>query len=200
MMELMNLKLKAKSRKPIAVFGFTLIELLVVIAIIGLLSSIAFASLSTARNKAKDAAIKEDLIGIRTSAALYFSENNGNYGGRYATAGGNENNCPPLTMMQADCITDPNLGLGLFCQSASIFSAIQHATNLHGGGWGEGRCGANSASYAVLMPLAVQQSPNPPLDYFCVDSTGQAKILSSSLTPPTDLIIGNADTSSFSCL
>jgi len=198
-MESMNLKLKAKSRKLIAVFGFTLIELLVVIAIIGLLSSIAFASLSTARNKAKDAAIKEDLIGIRTSAALYLSENNGNYGGRYAGVTGNETVCPLLTMTQADCIADPNLGLGLFCQSASIFSAIQHATNLHGSGWGEGRCGANSTSYAILMPLTVQQSPNPPLDYFCVDSIGQAKILSSSLIPPSDLINGNADTSSFSC-
>jgi len=75
-MELMNLKLKAKSRKPIAVFGFTLIELLVVIAIIGLLSSIAFASLSTARNKAKDAAIKEDLISVRTLTMLYFNNEN----------------------------------------------------------------------------------------------------------------------------
>ncbi len=51
--------------------GFTLIELLVVIAIIGILSSVVLASLSTARNKGKDAAVISQLAQMRSQAELY---------------------------------------------------------------------------------------------------------------------------------
>ena len=52
--------------------GFTLIELLVVIAIVGLLTSIALASLNTARNKAADATIKQNLAQIRAQAQIVY--------------------------------------------------------------------------------------------------------------------------------
>jgi len=60
--------------------GFTLIELLVVIAIIGLLSSLAIVSLSSARGKANDAKIKSDITQIRTDMVL-ASEPSGDYTG-----------------------------------------------------------------------------------------------------------------------
>ncbi len=56
--------------------GFTLIELLVVIAIIGILSSIVLASLSSARNKGTDAAVKADLSNMRAQAEIYYSNVN----------------------------------------------------------------------------------------------------------------------------
>lgn len=52
--------------------GFTLIELLVVIAIIGILSSIVLASLTTAREKARDARRISDIGQIKLALELYF--------------------------------------------------------------------------------------------------------------------------------
>ena len=59
--------------------GFTLIELLVVIAIIGILSSITSASLSTARERARDVVRLSEINGIITALELYATSNNGNY-------------------------------------------------------------------------------------------------------------------------
>jgi len=60
--------------------GFTLIELLVVVAIIGVLASIVLASLNTARDKGKVAAIKSNLKNMGLQMELAYSEN-GSYGG-----------------------------------------------------------------------------------------------------------------------
>jgi len=54
--------------------GFTLIELLVVIAIIGLLSSIVFASLNTARQKGRDAKRISEIKALQTALALYYDK------------------------------------------------------------------------------------------------------------------------------
>lgn len=58
--------------------GFTLIELLVVISIVGLLSSVILASLKTAREKAADASVKQQLTAMRNAAAFLY-DSSGTY-------------------------------------------------------------------------------------------------------------------------
>lgn len=61
---------KCKNKK-----AFTLIELLVVISIIGLLSTLAIVSLSSARAKARDAKRYSDINVIRRALDLYYLDN-----------------------------------------------------------------------------------------------------------------------------
>ncbi len=55
--------------------GFTLIEILIVVSIIGLLASIIFVGLGSARAKGRDARRIADLRSIQTGLELYFSKN-----------------------------------------------------------------------------------------------------------------------------
>ena len=58
--------------------GFTLVELLVVIAIIGLLASVAVASLGSARAKARDATRASDMQAFRSAIELFKDGPSGN--------------------------------------------------------------------------------------------------------------------------
>lgn len=126
--------------------GFTLIELLVVISIIGLLSSVVLASVTTARNKGRTAAIKESMYQMRNQMALYYSVY-GNYGN----------------------VTDCTNGASGFTDGGS--AAIRNKMTLDGAT--NMGCIADTSSGATMWSLYVTLPAGGGL--WCVDANGSAK-------------------------
>lgn len=62
-------------QKQTALRGFTLVELMVVIAIIGILASIVMVSLTSARQKGRDARRISDIKNIQLSLEEYYTDN-----------------------------------------------------------------------------------------------------------------------------
>ncbi len=76
--------------------GFTLIELMVVIAIIGILASIIFTSLNSARAKGRDAKRGQEVKQLEGALDLYFSAN-----GQYPSVGSDNLGYPIATLQAA---------------------------------------------------------------------------------------------------
>ena len=126
--------------------GFTLIELLVVIAIIGILAGIVLASLGSARSKGGDAAVQGDLVGIRSQAELYASNNSNSYGTQATT-------------------TSCSSGTGMFSDS-NIRSAISGAVSAGGGAVA---CAAGTNYWVVSAQLKSDSTRA-----WCVSSSGSS--------------------------
>ena len=128
--------------------GFTLIELLVVIAIIGILSSIALASLNTAKNKASDAVIKADLANVRAQAELYSDEHGNSYGVEKVAN----------TTCTADLFSD-----------SSIQLAIQNIKSQNSNVDLTCAIGENGTSWSLSSPLKTNSTKS-----WCVSSQGDS--------------------------
>jgi prepilin-type N-terminal cleavage/methylation domain-containing protein len=152
--------------------GFTLIELLVVISIIALLSSIVITSLSSARNKAADTAVRQNLNGIKTSAQLYY-ELMGKYGS--ATGAYYEGNCITNgTMFRESTITGQARDV-----ADTITVAIQKAAD---SGRGDKNCRIDALRTQYMIAVQLKSSAN----YWCIDDTGAGVEISA--LPATNVI------------
>lgn len=137
--------------------GFTLIELLVVIAIIGILSSVVLASLNSARGKGADAAIKENVAGIRAQAELSYDDNSNSYA----------QVCASSTNALNSAVNTRGAGTTLNTTWATA-GAADKAT-----------CHATSTAWAAEAPLKTS-------GYICLDSTGVSTTTSASTLGASD--------------
>jgi len=150
--------------------GFTIVELLVVIAIIGLLSAIVLASLSNARNKGNDAAVKSNLDNVRPQAAIFYETNGG-----YTTTGASVT--AATTPASANCSTANTL----FADSI-IRQMINASETANGSSVTLCAYTANAAAWAVYSPLIVLTSGAG----WCVDSlghSGETSVLTGTACP-----------------
>ena len=137
--------------------GFTLIELLVVIAIIGILSSVVLASLNSARNKGADAAIKNNLSNIRAQAELVYDS---------ATPNSYEGVCENGTIVaMVNSAASASGGTASFLDATVATSAIPV-------------CHDDTGTWAVQSGLKAG-------GYWCVDSTGASKGVTTALGAST---------------
>lgn len=131
--------------------GFTLIELLVVIGIIAVLSSIVLVSLSQARGKGNDAAIKANLRTLAVQAEV-IREQDGQYTGNGEGTGCNLFGNTDLDGIWVNKTTADAFGAALNGSSDKTKAAC--------GVWGD------SWAVAILRPAG------SPSKYWCVDSEG----------------------------
>ena len=146
--------------------GFTLIELLVVIAIIGILSSVVLASLSSARNKGKDAAVKAQLASMKAQAELYYSAGD-TYAGLCAAAQSSNG---------FGAAAGPGL-LKATSDSAGVANTVKVlATDV--GGHDYVTCHDFTDTWVVDAPLVGEASATA---MYCTDSTGVSKVKAAGL-------------------
>ncbi|MEI6580968.1 MAG: prepilin-type N-terminal cleavage/methylation domain-containing protein [bacterium] len=142
--------------------GFTLIELLVVVAIIGILTTIVLGSLSQARAKADDAAVKSNLGTIKPLAELFYYDTKNSYlpggGVKYVL-----DSCPILSAFG----TDSNM----FTGSPKIMKAITEAVKRGGN---EAYCYNSDTQFAIAVDLKSESGHS-----WCIDNTGASRSVAS---------------------
>ena len=145
--------------------GFTLIELLVVIAIIGILAALVLVALGSARDKANDTRVKSGISQLRTLAETIYDSDNSSYSkiqGCFSTAAPVSPACAGQEAAVTKLVADVNAA-----NSTSTGTSVAAVSN--------------GTAYCVTAKLKSNSS-----QYFCADSTGIARVTSSTCSTTTN--------------
>jgi len=142
--------------------GFTLIELLVVVAIIGILSGIAFVSISGARESAYDTQIKSELTQVRSNAEMHYYDNDGSYYGYEDSDGWRDikNEIPECSISR----------LEIDFADVLVTEHEEYQINVEDN--------EQAQSYVAWAPLCAKEA------FFCIDSRGNAQEYDSEFVNP----------------
>jgi len=135
--------------------GFSLLELLMVVAIIGLLASITFGYLGSARKKGNDTAVTSNLSTVRSLSEIFYLDN----GNSYLPSGGS-------VFGIATCPTYDASGTNMLSKSKFIADAVAEAVKR-----GNGSSCYNSAdAWAIAVGLSLDSNTS-----WCIDNAGVSK-------------------------
>lgn len=145
--------------------GFSLLELLVIVAIIGLIATVVFSALGSARTKSNDAAIKSALTQVANQADIYFASV-GSYINVCSTASNN---------------SDPKGVNGMILRASKSLQAVEVNVNGNGGAV-EVRCNDDPLSSGGFGRAWAAQIPLSDGKYFCMDSNRKGLITATSIS------------------
>ncbi len=155
-------------------FGFSLFELIVVISVVGILCSILYASVSSARKNAAEKAKANDLIAIQIRANSLFEK-----WGCYSDS----EVCPDATAFPGTpdtCQSYKSMGVGMFqnlylWRESSGFDTGLNSSDVFCVASPDGR------SWAMTVPYEMGSPPNRG---FCIDSThAQREVTEGEVSP-----------------
>lgn len=132
-----------------------------VVAIIGIITTVVVISISSARNKGADTAIKENLHTVRNQAELRHS-NVGSYGTAVAVQGS------PITAAPAYNASGANFIISDQSANRALAAAIDEGDAAYYA------IGVNGNSWAVAVALKAVTG------YWCVDAQGEGRVIESA--------------------
>lgn len=136
--------------------GFTLIELLVVFMIIGVLATLVLATLSNAKSKGQDGAVKSNLKNAITQAEIFYNTNTAvpNTYTDFCTNSGSVGGAQTVALYMAEA-----------AKAAGLASYVLNTT----GTASTATCNDSASAWAAEVPLRTSGQ------MWCIDSTGTSK-------------------------